>query len=143
MATATVTETPAELETPEPTGRLRRYLEGLFPEPEALRRPEAEAGQRPTTAHARRLRRRRWAVATLAVVAGTPISLTRTTGTGPLQTIWEEYARDPLTDALMRPGAFNLLRPYVGYFQVLPRCSPRSRASFRSPGRQRSWSRRP
>jgi len=102
MASDVVTiEPPAAQPRPD---RFRSALDTLFPEV-----PVVAIG------------RRKLALAVLAVAAGTAISLGRTTGTGPLQSIWEEDARDLLTDALLRPGAFNLVKPYVGYFQLLPR----------------------
>ena len=64
---------------------------------------------------------RKVSLATVAVAVGAAISLGRTTGTGPFESIWEEDARDLLTDALIAPGAFNLVKPFVGYFQLLPR----------------------
>jgi hypothetical protein len=108
MASDVVTVDSAEPPAaPPPAGRgerLRAALVALFPET-----PTTPIGRKKVT------------LAVLAVVAGAAISLGRTTGTGPFQSIWEEDARDLLTDALMRPGAFNLVKPYVGYFQVLPR----------------------
>ncbi|WP_203913362.1 hypothetical protein [Rhizocola hellebori] len=83
---------------------MRQQLSKLFPETEARPRPK---------------RALLWSA--LAVFAGTIVSLARTTGAGPFQTIWEEDARDLLTDALMSPTAYNLVKPYVGYFQVGPR----------------------
>jgi hypothetical protein len=107
MASDVVTVAEAEPPAPPRTGRagrLRAALDPLFPETPAAA-----------------ITRRKVALAVLAVAAGTAISLGRTTGTGPLQSIWEEDSRNLLTDALMRPGAFNLVKPYVGYFQLLPR----------------------
>ncbi|WP_203914202.1 hypothetical protein [Rhizocola hellebori] len=69
-------------------------------------------------------------LAALCVLIGTAISLARTTGAGPFQSIWEEDARDLLTDALARPGTKNLIRPYVGYFQVGPRILAQITAQF-------------
>jgi hypothetical protein len=47
--------------------------------------------------------------------------LLRTTGTGPLQSIWEEDARDILNDALMLPTIEAVAKPAVGYHVVVPR----------------------
>jgi len=104
MSTATAVETPP---APAPQSRredARQFLERLFPPSEP-----------------RPLRWRALLLGLLAVAVGTVVSLARTTGTGPFQSIWEEDARDLLTDALNRPGAYNLVKPYVGYFQVGPR----------------------
>ncbi len=104
MSTATAVETPP---APAPRSRqedARQFLERLFPPSEP-----------------RPIRRRNVLLGLLAVAVGTVVSLARTTGTGPFQSIWEEDARDLLTDALNRPGAYNLVKPYVGYFQVGPR----------------------
>jgi hypothetical protein len=86
------------------SGRLTAAVAELFPQPERVP-----------------LGWRRVTLAAAAVAVGTAISLGRTTGTGPFQSIWEEDARDLLTDALIAPGAFNLVKPFVGYFQLLPR----------------------
>src|SRR5262245_833091 len=109
----TVVETPTD-ETPlARTTRLRQSLDGLFP----------PAEPRPRNW-------RRFLFGVLAVLAGTGVSLARTTGTGPFQSIWEEDARDLLTDALTRPGAWNLVKPFVGYFQVGPRMMAEVAAFF-------------
>lgn len=84
--------------------RLKSHVDRLFPGDEV----------RPRTR-----RSLLWGI--VAVALGSVVSLARTTGAGPFQTIWEEDARDLLTDALMQPGAFNLVKPYVGYFQIGPR----------------------
>jgi hypothetical protein len=60
-------------------------------------------------------------IALLAIVVGTVVSLLRTTGTGPLQSIWEEDARDILDDALNMPAAKAILRPVAGYYVIFPR----------------------
>jgi hypothetical protein len=60
-------------------------------------------------------------LAVLAVVVGTVVSLLRTTGTGPLQSIWEEDARDILEDALTTSGSRTLVWPVAGYYVVVPR----------------------
>ncbi|GIH10485.1 hypothetical protein Rhe02_85520 [Rhizocola hellebori] len=83
---------------------LRETLAQLFPQGEARRRGKWDIP-----------------LVVLVVLLGTAISLGRTTGAGPFQTIWEEDARDLLTDALNNPAIFNVFKPYVGYFQVLPR----------------------
>lgn len=61
------------------------------------------------------------AIGSIAVVAGTVISLLRTTGTGALQTIFEEDAIFVLTDALNRPSIKTVFQPLSGYFNVGPR----------------------
>ena len=62
-----------------------------------------------------------WYGLLLGVVVGTVLSLLRTTGTGPLQTIFEEDARDILTGALDMSGLKAVLTPVQGYFVVGPR----------------------
>lgn len=62
-----------------------------------------------------------WYGLVLGVVVGTVLSLLRTTGTGPLQTIFEEDARDILTGALDTSGLTAVLTPVQGYFVVGPR----------------------
>jgi hypothetical protein len=57
----------------------------------------------------------------VAVVVGTAISLLRTTGTGPLQSIWEEDARAILSDALNLSGGRAIMRPLAGYYVIGPR----------------------
>jgi hypothetical protein len=90
------------------TGILQRRLSGLFPEdplPEDPPLPRAH-------------RRRRVAGYTLAVVAGTLVSLARTPHV--FDTTWAEDASLFLADALTRPArAFAI--PYSGYFHLLPR----------------------
>jgi len=105
--TSDVSTEPAQAAPAREATRPRRvttYLAELFPQSERV-----PIGPRKVV------------VAVLAVAVGTVVSLARTTGTGPFQSIWEEDARDLLTQALMRPGAFNLVKPFVGYFQLLPR----------------------
>jgi hypothetical protein len=104
MSTATAVETPPASAPRSRQEDARQFLERLFPSSEP-----------------RPIRRRNVLLGLLAVAVGTVVSLARTTGTGPFQSIWEEDARDLLTDALNRPGAYNLVKPYVGYFQVGPR----------------------
>lgn len=65
-------------------------------------------------------RRGLW-IALLAVAVGTVVSLLRTTGTGPLQSIWEEDARDVLNDALNLSAVRAIVRPVAGYYLVFPR----------------------
>jgi hypothetical protein len=62
-----------------------------------------------------------WWAAGLAVLLGTVVSLLRTAGTGPLQSIWEEDARDILEDALTMSGTRTLVRPIAGYYVLVPR----------------------
>jgi hypothetical protein len=76
-----------------------------------------------------RTRRRTW-LAMLVVAVGTVVSLLRTTGTGPLQSIWEEDGRDILTDPLFMSGARVLARPAVGYFVLVPRIQGEIAAFF-------------
>ncbi|MEV4320362.1 hypothetical protein [Actinocrispum sp. NPDC049592] len=57
----------------------------------------------------------------LAVLAATVVSLLRTSGTGPLQSVFEEDARDILSDALDTSGAKAVLTPVQGYFVIGPR----------------------
>jgi hypothetical protein len=104
LATVDAAEPPTPQRRPGRFEWARTALDSLFPQTEAS----------PVS-------RRAIGLAVLAVAAGTAISLGRTTGAGPFQSIWEEDARNLLTDALLRPGAFNLVTPYVGYFQLLPR----------------------
>ncbi len=68
-----------------------------------------------------RLRPRTVALAGVALLAGAAVSLLRTTGTGPLQSIWEEDARDILDGALNSGGWDALWRPVAGYFVLVPR----------------------
>lgn len=67
------------------------------------------------------LGRRGVLLAALVVATGAAVSLARTGGTGALQSIWEEDARDILNDALTMSGAKAVLRPLVGYFVIGPR----------------------
>jgi hypothetical protein len=60
-------------------------------------------------------------VGLLLVLAGAGLSLFRTTGTGPLQSVWEEDARDILNDALNLPVGQVLFKPVAGYYVVGPR----------------------
>lgn len=62
-----------------------------------------------------------WYGLLLGVAVGTVLSLLRTTGTGALQTIFEEDARDILTGALDTSGLKAVLTPVQGYFVVGPR----------------------
>jgi hypothetical protein len=109
-------ETPPEAGAPGGPPPLRRRLwetgSRLFPDPGPG--DCAEPG-------GRRVARRRLALAALAVGAGTVVSLLRTTGTGPLQTVFEEDAGDVLSDALDTSGAKAVFRPIAGYFTIGPR----------------------
>jgi hypothetical protein len=102
---ATIADTPV---LPPPAAKrpesLRGRLARLFPES-----PRRQVGARHVL------------LASLVVVIGTAISLGRTTGTGPFQSIWEEDARNLLTDALNGTWSNTLFLPYVGYYQVGPR----------------------
>jgi hypothetical protein len=60
-------------------------------------------------------------LAVLAIAVGVVLSLARTAGTGPLQSIWEEDARDVLADALNLPAARAIIKPVAGYYIVFPR----------------------
>jgi hypothetical protein len=57
----------------------------------------------------------------LATLGGALVSLLRVTGTGALQSIWEEDARDILDGALNTHGWGAIWRPVAGYFVVGPR----------------------
>jgi hypothetical protein len=57
----------------------------------------------------------------LAIAAGAVVCLLRVSGTGPLQSIWEEDARDILDGALNTNGWGAVFRPVAGYFVVGPR----------------------
>ncbi len=76
---------------------------------------------RPPGTISAQLSRRTLLLAVLGVVVGTAVSLARTAGTGPFQTIFEEDGHFLLQFALFRPAWYDLFRPFVGYFQVLPR----------------------
>jgi hypothetical protein len=60
-------------------------------------------------------------LATLAVVAATVVSLLRVTGTGALQSIWEEDSRNIMSDALYSSGAKAILTPLNGYYVIVAR----------------------
>jgi F0F1-type ATP synthase membrane subunit c/vacuolar-type H+-ATPase subunit K len=75
--------------------------------------PDADTSTSPT-------RRKLW-LGLLAVVAGTVVSLLRTTGTGPLQSVYEEDAHDILTVAFDTSGWDAVLMPVQGYFVIGPR----------------------
>lgn len=96
VADAAVEPTPLPSSAP---GRWRQALSGLFPDSPAAPRPG----------------RRGVLLAGAAVAVGTIVSLLRTAGTGPFQSIWEEDARNVLTDALQGNGARAVLRPIAGY----------------------------
>jgi hypothetical protein len=81
--------------------RVRLGLESLFPI--APGRPVA--------------RREVWLAVALVVVAAV-VSLFRVTGTGALESIWQEDANDVLTAAYYRTNAKTLLDPLSGYYIV-------------------------
>jgi hypothetical protein len=56
-----------------------------------------------------------------AVAAAAVVSLLRTTGTGPLQSVYEEDASNVLTDALDTSTAKALVKPVAGYLIIGPR----------------------
>jgi hypothetical protein len=60
-------------------------------------------------------------VAAVLVLAGTALSLARTGGPGPLNSIWAEDATDFLSDALTKPRWTAVLTPFNGYYHLLPR----------------------
>jgi hypothetical protein len=62
-----------------------------------------------------------WRGVLLGVVVGTLLSLGRTTGTGALQSVFEEDARDILSGAFDTSGFESVLTPVQGYFVVGPR----------------------
>ncbi len=57
----------------------------------------------------------------VAIAVGTVISLLRTGGTGPLQSIWQEDAKNVLQDAYNMPFGVALFQPINGYLTVVPR----------------------
>jgi hypothetical protein len=63
----------------------------------------------------------RAALAAVGVMVSAVVCLLRVTGTGPLQSIWEEDARDILDGALNSNGWGPLWRPVAGYFVLGPR----------------------
>ncbi|MGN9909213.1 hypothetical protein ACTMTJ_16845 [Phytohabitans sp. LJ34] len=85
-------------------------LSRLFAMPE--NRPAPENG--PTN-------RRAVALGAAAVAGAAVVSLLRTSGTGPLQSVFEEDARDVLTDALDTSTAKALVEPIAGYYVLGPR----------------------
>lgn len=110
VASSVVADAPPGLRSASgPSGanrssRLRDAAASLFP----------PAARRGTT-------RRGLLLGMVAVVVGTAISLLRTTGTGPLQSIWEEDARAILSDALNLSGGRAIMRPLAGYYVIGPR----------------------
>lgn len=74
----------------------------------------------PTSA-GRALTRRDVLLASLAVTAATIVSLLRVSGTGALETIWQEDGNSLLTLALYRTNAKTLLDPMNGYYVVVAR----------------------
>src|SRR5262245_7734045 len=104
----------------EPDVSLAVHVPSQAGGPAVEARPVRLAGPFPAPVRAR-LRRTRLAVAASAVILGTVVSLLRTTGTGALQSIWEEDARDILDGALNTPGWGAVGRPVAGYFVMGPR----------------------
>jgi hypothetical protein len=97
MSTPTLTRLRVSSLAATRIATLRDHVAGLFPAAVAVQRTRAT-----------------WLWGIAAVVVGTVISLARTTGAGPFQTIWEEDARDLLTDALDQPMAVHMFKPAVG-----------------------------
>jgi hypothetical protein len=58
---------------------------------------------------------------TLAVVIGAAVSLGRTAGPGPFDTLAGEDAQPLLNDALNQNALRNIITPFVGYFQLAAR----------------------
>lgn len=65
--------------------------------------------------------RRTVLLASLAVVVAVVVMLLRTPGTGALQSIWEEDARDALTDAYYLDIFRGMVKPVAGYLVVVSR----------------------
>jgi hypothetical protein len=65
--------------------------------------------------------RRAVALGAAAVAGAAVVSLLRTSGTGPLQSVFEEDARDVLADALDTSSAKALIEPIAGYYVLAPR----------------------
>jgi hypothetical protein len=65
-------------------------------------------------------RRSIW-LAAAAVAGAAVVSLLRTSGTGPLQSVFEEDARNVLTEALDRSTAKAVVEPIAGYYVLAPR----------------------
>lgn len=60
---------------------------------------------------------RKFVAAVVFVVAGTVVSLTRTTGPGALNTVWIEDARNLLSGALTHPFSQNITTSTGGYYE--------------------------
>ncbi len=73
------------------------------------------------TAPMRVLTRRDVLLGTLLVVAAAVVSMLRITGTGALQSIWQEDANEVLTEAYYRTPAKTIISPLNGYFTLVPR----------------------
>lgn len=93
-------------------------LSRLFTMPES--RPESRPEHRPTNGSGT-ANRRAIAFGAAAVAGAAVVSLLRTSGTGPLQSVFEEDARDVLTDALDTSTAKALVEPIAGYYVLGPR----------------------
>jgi hypothetical protein len=89
-------------------------LSHLFTMPENRATNESAAGSAPVN-------RRAVALGAAAVAGAAVVSLLRTSGTGPLQSVFEEDARNVLTDALDTSTAKALLEPVAGYYVLVPR----------------------
>ncbi len=75
----------------------------------------------PDPAPVRPITIRALAITAAAIVVGTIISLLRTTGTGPLQSIWQEDAKNLLNDAYNMTGLSAIFKPVNGYMVIGPR----------------------
>lgn len=89
-------------------------LTRLFAMPENRLDPENGPEKRSTS-------RRALAAGAGAVAVCAAVSLLRTSGTGPFQSVFEEDARDVLTDALDTSTAKALIEPIAGYYVLAPR----------------------
>jgi hypothetical protein len=74
-----------------------------------------------SAAEAAPVNRRAVALGAAAVAGAAVVSLLRTSGTGPLQSVFEEDARNVLTDALDTSTAKALVEPIAGYYVLAPR----------------------
>src|SRR5689334_2819741 len=102
---------PTDLREPVPErssavrpGPIRRLADALYPAP--TRHP---------------LTRRRFLVATAAVIAGMVAALSRTGGAGALNSTWIEDAKQFLSSALTRQLPDPIFTPFSGYLHVGPR----------------------
>jgi len=97
--------------------------------PPEARRPEARAPVWSSrwwaplfpAAPARPVRGVRVLAAAVLVLAGAAVSLARTGGHGPFNSIWAEDATDFLSDALTKHAWVALFTPFNGYYHLLPR----------------------